>query len=399
MSEPKPPPSPQPTHAAVGRRLTFFVAGLAAALLVGFLAVHLARARAERRLARETLAEASAPPLVDVTTVGSASGPSPLALPGQTAAWYESTIYARVDGYVGSWSADIGDHVKKGQVLATLDTPDLDAQLAAARAKLKAAQAEVEFSKSTFERWKDSPAGVVSEQERESKKADYDSAVAQLGLDQADLERYLALTQFKEVSAPFWGVIIERHIDIGNLVTAGSTSSTTALYRLVQDDPIRVFVDVPQSAAPAIQNGMAAEVTAGSLPGRTFSGTVARSASAISEQTRTLRVEVDLPNKDHQLVSGMYVDVAFALPRTGLIQVPASALIFRSSGPQIAVIRDGKIDFRSVTIARDNGNSVEISSGLSAGEKVALNLGSQGTQGEAVDAQEASEGGESDGQK
>ena len=393
-------PKPQLTgDARVARRMKLFVVCLAAALLAGFIVVHVLRASAERRLERETVDAASAPPVVDVTTVGNAPDSMALNLPGQTAAWYESTIFARVDGYVGNWTADIGDHVSKGQVLATLDTPDLDAQLAAARAKVKAAQALVEFSKSTYERWKDSPNGVVSEQERESKKADFDNAEAQLGLDQADVDRYLALTQFKEVTAPYSGVIVERHIDIGNLVTAGSTASTTALYRIVKDDTIRVFVDVPQSAAQHMKAGMEAHVTASNLPGRTFSGRVTRTADAISEQTRTLRVEVDIPNPSHALVSGMYVDVAFDVPNTGLIQVPASALVFRSSGPQIAVVKDGKIDFRDVRIARDNGSSVEISSGLVAGEKVALNIGSRGTQGETVSAQDVSEGGEGDAQR
>ena len=171
-----------------------------------------------------------------------------MTLPGETAAWYESTIYARVDGYVATWNVDIGDHVKKGQVLATIDTPDLDAKLAAARAKVKASralvvarQADADFAKTTYQRWKDSPKGVVSEQERDAKKAGYDSAVAnlneakaQVGLDQADVDRYTALTQFKQVVAPYDGTITERHIDIGNLVTDGRTN-TTPLYRMVED--------------------------------------------------------------------------------------------------------------------------------------------------------------------
>jgi RND family efflux transporter MFP subunit len=399
MSESNPQNPPQTTDAGVARRLKIFVACVAAALLAGFLIVHFLRARDEHRLERETMAQATAAPVVDVTVAGNGPVSMALTLPGQTAAWFQSTIYARIDGYVGNWTADIGDHVKKGQILATLDSPDLDAQLAAARAKVKAAEALVEFSKSTNERWKNSPNGVVSVQEREAKRADYDSAEAQLGLDQADVDRYLALTQFKQVTAPYSGVIIERHIDIGNLVTAGSTSSTTALYRIVQDDPIRVFVDVPQSAAQFMQNGMAAHISASNLPGKTFAGKLTRTANAIDEQTRTLRVEVDIPNSKHELVSGMYVNVSFAVPNTELIEVPASALIFRASGPQVAVVKDGKIDFREVTIARDFGNSVEISSGLVVGEKVALNFGNQGTQGEAVVAQDVADAGASNAQK
>jgi RND family efflux transporter MFP subunit len=183
----------------------------------------------------------SAPPPVDVVIAKPATAGQDLVLPGQTAAWYETTIYARVNGYVAKWLVDIGDHVKKGQVLATIETPELDAELQAARAQLKASEAQVEarkaeaeFSKTTNERWRDSPKGVVSEQERDAKKADYESsearlyaADAQVALDQSKVDQYSALAEFKQVKAPFDGTITERKIDVGNLVTAGSTSTTT----------------------------------------------------------------------------------------------------------------------------------------------------------------------------
>jgi RND family efflux transporter MFP subunit len=368
-----------------GRMLKRFALSVALILAIGFIIVFALKWAHEEHLDRTTKTETSVEPVVSIITVQKAPESSSLTLPGQTAAWYESIIYARVDGYVGSWNADIGDHVKKDQVLATIDTPDLDAQLAAAKAKLRAAEAQVEFTKSTYERWKNSPTGVVSEQEREAKKADYDSAVAEMGLDQADVNRYMALTQFKQVTAPYDGTITERHIDIGNLVTSGSTANTTSLYRIVQDDPIRVFVDVPQSAAENIKDGLAVHVTANNLPGKIFEGKVTRTADAINEQTRTLHVEVDIPNPDHVLVSGMYVDTAFEVPNQGMLEVPAAALVFRPGGPQIAVIdKDNKVDFHNVVIARDNGNTVEIASGVAAGDKVVLNIGAQITQGQTV---------------
>ena len=192
-----------------------------------------------------------------------------------------STIYARVDGYVATWNVDIGDYVKKGQVLATIETPDLDAKLAAAQAKIKASkalvvarQAEADFAQTTYQRWKDSPKGVVSEQERDAKKAYYDSAVAELneakaqvGLDQADVDHYAALTQFKQVAAPYDGTITERHIDIGNLVSSDSKTNDTPLYRMVKDNTIRVFVDVPQSAADDIKVGSPVKIKASNDPG------------------------------------------------------------------------------------------------------------------------------------
>jgi RND family efflux transporter MFP subunit len=283
--------------------------------------------------------------------------------------------------------------VQKGQVLATIDTPDLDAQLVAAQAKLKAGDALVEFTKTTYDRWRNSPKGVVSEQEREAKKADYDSAIAQMGLDQADVDRYTTLAAFKQVTAPYDGTITERRIDIGNLVTAGSTSNTTSLYRIVQDDPIRVFVDVPQSAASDVKTDLLAHITASNVPNRIFEGKVTRTAEAINEQTRTLHVEVDIANPDHVLVSGMYVDVGFDLPTEGLIQIPAAALVFRSGGPQVAVVdKDNKVGFHKVTIVRDGGNAVEISSGIAAGDKIALNISSQIADGETVEAHESTDG-------
>jgi len=301
---------------------------------------------------------------------------------------------------VAKWSADIGDHVKKGQVLAVIDTPDLDAELGAARAQLAASQAQVEarraeaeFSRSTNERWRDSPKGVVSEQERDAKKADYEAAVArlyaanaQVALDQARVDQYSALTRFKQVTAPFDGTISERKIDVGNLVTAGSTAATTSLYRIVQSDPLRVFVDVPQSvAAELMQPGVPAAVHAPGTPGGVITGKVARSAQAINAQARTMRVEVDVANPAHTLVPGLYVTVAFGLAPKGLVQVPAAALVFRAGGAAVARVgADGKVHFQSVTIARDDGSMVELAGGVSQGDRLVLNIGSQITEGQVV---------------
>jgi len=285
----------------------------------------------------------SAAPPVDVIIARPASVGQDLVLPGQTAAWYETTIYARVSGYVAKWMVDIGDHVKKGQVLAIIETPELDAELSASRAQLKASEAQVsarraeeEFTKTTNERWRDSPKGVVSEQERESKKADYESANArlfaadaQVALDKSKVDQYTALAQFKQVVAPFDGTITERKIDIGNLVTAGSASTTTPLYRIAQTDPLRVFVDVPQSSAGELMKaGVPAEIRSTGSSGDVFTGTITRSAESINAQARTMRVEVDMPNASHALLPGTYVNVAFKLKPRGLVEVPAAALIF-----------------------------------------------------------------------
>ncbi|MGO8945467.1 MAG: efflux RND transporter periplasmic adaptor subunit [Syntrophobacteraceae bacterium] len=388
-----------------GRKLKIFAATVAVVLLVGFFVVHHLKSREQGNLESATSKNASACPIVNVVAAQNSPSSLPLTLPGETAAWYESIIYARVDGYVARWNSDIGDHVQKGQILATIETPELDAQLAAAQAKLKAAQAlvvsrqaDAEFAKTTHERWRDSPKGVVSDWEREAKKAGYDSAVAQLnaaqaqvGLDRADVDRYVALTQFKQVIAPYQGTITERRIDIGNLVTAGSSANTTPLYRMVRDDPIRVFVDVPQSAAGDIKVDTPVQISASNIADRVFDGKVTRTAGAINSKTRTLRVEIDIPNLDHALVPGMYINSIFLVPTTGLVQIPAAALVFRSGGPQVAIVdKDNKVNFNQVVIARDNGNTVEISSGVSSGDAVILNVGSQILEGGTVEAHESS---------
>jgi RND family efflux transporter MFP subunit len=391
---------------ASGRGLKMLAGIFVAVLLIGFIVVQVSKTAHENALERMTLNAAAAPPAVEVITVESAPSSLPLLLPGETAAWYESTIYARVDGYVAKWYADIGDHVKKGQVLATIDTPELDAQLVAVQAKLKAdqslvaaRQAESDFAKETYERWKNSPTGVVSEQERDAKKAGYDSsfaqlaqAKAQLGLDQAEVDRYMALTQFKQVVAPYDGTITERRIDIGNLVTAGSSANTSSLYHMVQDDPVRVFADVPQNAASDLKVGVRAKIAANSMQDRVFDGKITRTSDAINPEARTLRVEVDIANSNHVLVPGMYVDVSFQVPETGLVEVPAAALVFRPSGSVVAVIdKENKVSFHKVAIALDNGNVIEIASGISAGDKIALNISDQIISGQTVEVHESKE--------
>jgi RND family efflux transporter MFP subunit len=385
------------------RILVILAFGAALALGIGFLWVHHRKAASEAQLASMTKQNALDELRVDVVTVGPPPATRSLTLPGETAAWYTTTIYARVNGYVGKWFVDIGDHVKNGQVLATIDTPELDAELDAAKARFKASEAQVlvkqaqlEFAKTTYQRWKNSPKGVVSEQEREDKKAqnavavaELNAAQAQVGRDQAEMDRLTALEGFKQVTAPFDGTIIDRHIDLGNLVTAGSTASTTSLYQIAQDDPIRIFVDAPQStAAQLMPIGTPAIITCNYLPNQRFDGTVTRTARAINPEARTLRVEIDIPNSNRALVSGTYVEVSFKLKSSGLIEIPAAALLFRTKGPQVAVIEDGVVDIKDVSIARDNGNTVEISSGLREGAKVALNLSSQIVAGQKVEVNE-----------
>lgn len=386
--------------AATGERLKRGLKVVVVCLVVAFAVVRGVRFFDSYGLAKAADVATSAPALVDVVEARPVQAAQDLTLPGQTAAWYTSTIYGRVNGYVAKWLADIGDHVHKGQVLATIDTPELDAELLAARAQLQASEAQVlarasdaELARTTHERWRDSPPGVVSDQEREQKHADFDSGVArlkaaeaQVALDKARVDQYTALSEFKKVVAPFAGVITERHIDIGNLVTAGSTSATTPLYQMTQNDPIRVFVDVPQNiAAELMRPSQQVEIRTDTPDSVRVTATVARAAGAINAQARTMRLEVDVPNDKQRLLPGMYVKVAFHLSPKGLVQVPAAALIFRSDGPQVArVDGSGKVEFRKVVIARDDGSMIELAAGVSPGERLALNISSQVKEGDVV---------------
>ena len=390
---------------ATGRRIRFVAVTLVIVLGGAFVLVQQIKGRQESMLATATAARSEEPPPVEVTLVDVAPPTQVLTLPGETRGWYNSTIYARVSGYVASWLVDIGDRVKKDQILATVDTPELDAQLEAAQAQLTASEAEVkvkeaeaDFAKTTYDRWQGSPRGVVSDQEREDKKARYAASIAQLNaakarvnLDHANVDRLTYLTRFKQVTAPFEGIITERHVDIGNLVTAGSTASTTSLYGIAQSEKIRVFANVPQSVISDVGEGLPVEINASEYPNRIFKGKVTRTSKSIDQRARTLRVEVDLPNDDLALLPGMYVQVTFHLNPTSFVQVPASAMLFRAGGPQVAVIDgNGTVKFQDVTIARDNGNFVEIASGLAAGDKVALNISNQIASGDRVTAREES---------
>jgi len=374
-------------------RMKRLITIIGSVLVVGFLIVLGLRLWDAHRLAQETREAENAVRTVDTIVIGVGGTPGSLTLPGQATAWFATTIYGRVSGFVASWQGDIGDRVHKGQTLATIDTPELDAELAAARAQLQAAQADqvarasdAEFARSTNARWRDSPEGVVSDQERDAKLADYNAAVArlkaaqaQVSLQQARVAQFEALARFKQVVAPFDGVISERRIDIGNLVTAGSTSATTPMYQLTQNNPIRVSVDVPQSAAAAVlKPGQVAEVLA-DVPERiSMPVKVSRAAGALNAQARTLRLELDVPNPDGRLLPGMAVKVAFHLDASGLVQVPAAALVFRGSGPEVlSVDPHGRVTFRAVTIARDDGRVVELASGAAAGDRLVLNPSSQ----------------------
>lgn len=326
-----------------------------------------------------------------------------LILPGNIAAWYQAPIYARVSGYLKRWYFDYGAHVKKGQVLAVIDTPDLDAQFAAAKATLNAARARVnvfkakmQFAKTTYARWRDSPEGVVSEQERESKKAGYESAVAQYEAAMADVEsdegvedRLQALEKFRDIVAPFDGVLTARNTDVGDLITAGSgggAGSAPQLFRMADVHEMRVFVQVPQAMSGPIQPGMTAELHLPQYPDRTFKAVVATTAQAINPEARTLLVELHAANPDDLLQPGTYAEVHFDLPpNPHVLTIPTTALVFRESALQVAVVEpNGRVKLKQITLGRDLGNDVRVLGGLAPADRVINNPPDSLVDGEVV---------------
>jgi len=308
-----------------------------------------------------------------------------LVLPGTVQAWYEAPIYARVSGYLKMWNFDYGAHVKKGDVLAEIETPDLDAQLAAALAKLNSAKALVkvreadqQFTESTYERWRDSPKGVVSVQEQEAKQADYNSAlarlnsaVAQVGVDQGEVDRLQALESFKNIVAPFDGIVTARETDIGVLINAGSGTGPE-LFRVADIHMMRVYVQVPQQLSAGIKNGLNAQLHLPQYPNKTFEAAVATTSSAINTSARTLLVELHSANPDREMQPGAYAQVDFELPTDpNVVRIPTSALIFRERGTEVATIGpDDTIELKPITLGRNLGTEVELLSGLTTSDRL-----------------------------
>jgi RND family efflux transporter MFP subunit len=328
---------------------------------------------------------AGATPIVSVMTPKQGVSGLQRTLPGNIRSWYEAPLYARVSGYLKKWYEDYGAHVKKGQLLAEIDAPDLDAELAAADATLKAAEAQVkvreaemEFARTTYDRWRDSPKGVVSEQEQESKKADfatatarYNSATADVGSDQGVVDRLRALEQFKRIVAPFDGVVIARTTDIGDLINAG-VGSAPQLFRVADVHEMRVFVQVPQELSAEIHNGLTADLELPQYPNRTFKGTVATTSEAINEAARTLLVELHADNTDNLLQPGTYAEVHFHLAaKPNIVRIPTNALVFREQGIQVAILgKDNRVELRPAKLGRSLGIDVEVLSGLTVSDRV-----------------------------
>jgi RND family efflux transporter MFP subunit len=312
-----------------------------------------------------------------------------LALPGNTMAFDDTPIYARTSGYLKKWYVDIGQHVTKGELMATIETPELDEQLMVARADLKSAQADLNLANTTSDRYQNLlKSDSVSKQETDVAVSGAAAKRAAMEAAEATVRRLEQLQSFEKIYAPYSGVVTQRNTDIGDLINSGSsTTSNTAkeLFHIASVNELRVFVAVPEIYAPDIHNGDTATLTLDEYPGQTFTGTVARNSSAIDASSRTLNVEVDVSNRDGKLLPGAYVFVHFKIPvQSQRYSVPSNALIFRSEGMQVALVRDGKVHLQRVTIAKDNGKSVEIATGLSSSDSIILNPSDSVSEGQQV---------------
>lgn len=334
----------------------------------------LSRRAQYQALAKET--ETRAIPTVSVVHPIAAADAEDLVLPSTMQAYVESPIYARTSGYLKKWYHDIGTRVRQGELLADIDTPEIDQQLAQSRAELGTAQANQNLSQITATRYEGLlKSDSVSKQEADNASGDLAAKRANTQSAEANVRRLQETESFKHIYAPFSGVITRRNVDLGNLINAGNGGSAQELFALAQTDPIRVFVNVPEVSAPSIRPGLEAYLELQQFPGQKFYGKVARTADSIDLNTRTLLTEVDVPNKTGQLLPGGYAQVHLEVKVAGArLNVPVNALLFRSEGLRAVVVDDNhKTHLQPLTIGRDYGTSLEVLQGLKPTDWIVIN--------------------------
>lgn len=348
--------------------------GMIAAGVLGVVVVTgiISRSKSDADLKQWT--DAQAIPSVTVALPGNKPLNATLELPGRLEAYSRAPIYARVSGYLKSWNADIGAQVTAGQKLAEIEAPDLDQQLLQARADLMNSQAAAKLSAATLARRKTLQASnFVSQQEIDERSADLASKEAQVRAQQANVERLEALANYKNVTAPFDGVVTERNTDVGALINGG-TGSGAAMFVVSDVKKLRLYVNVPQSYLPGIRMGSQASVTVPEYADRTFPATVEASAQSVDISSGTTRMQLSIENPNKELRPGAFANVKINLTRdVQPLSIPSSALIFNSSGLRVATVSSGdKILFKIVTIARDLGREIEIATGLAPDDRIVL---------------------------
>ena len=329
---------------------------------------------------------------VNVVTPKQSDGTGNTLLPGTLRGYVESPIYARATGYLLHWYVDIGARVKQGQLLADLDTPEIDQELAQAVAQRDQINSSLGLAKSSYERWQQlRQRDAVSQQELDERQSTYTQDVANLAAAEANVRRLNQLESFKRIVAPFDGVVTQRNVDVGDLIDAGSGTSRS-LFALAQSDPLRVYVQLPQAYAQNVSVGKDVIVTQAELPGKQFHGSISHISGAIDVPTRSLQIEVRLPNPDGALRPGAYVQVAVPAVAHSDIIVPGNALLFRAEGPRIAVVdSNGVVHLHKVVIAQDLGQTLEIESGIDANDKVIINPSDSIADGDRVQIEQPSD--------
>ena len=357
--------------------VTRWLSGLLVAAIFAGVLIFGIRSRVRAQATLRTVTQQMAVPSVSVVRPKQAAPAQEVVLPGNIQPFISSPIYARTDGYLKKWYFDIGAHVKAGQLLALIETPEVDQQLAQAQATLDTARANLELSRITMERYQ----GLllkhaVAQQDVDNAVGSYNANKAILEADQASVQRYAALVSFEKVYAPFDGIITARNTDIGDLINSGSnTAARTELFHISQTDVFRVYVNVPEEYSQSIKPGeTSSDIALAEFPGRRFPGKLVRTADAINMTTRTLLVEVDVLNPQGPLLSGSYAEVHLKIPgQNTTYLLPVNTLIFRTDSLQVGVVKDGKITITDVIPGHDFGAEIEIVSGLKADDQVVVN--------------------------
>jgi RND family efflux transporter MFP subunit len=364
----------KPHPAKPKRRWLIAVLALVAAAIV-FISGVLPRVKARETVRKET--EQLAIPTVSVVQPKRSAPTQEVVLPANVQPYISSPIFARTNGYLKRWYADIGVHVKKGQLLAEIETPELDQQLQQAKANVATAEANLHLAEITSNRYQGLlKSDSVAQQDTDNAVGAYNADKAVVAADQANVRQLEQLQSFEKIYAPFDGVITVRNTDIGALINSGSAGgSQTALFQIAQPGTLRVYVNVPEAYSQAAKPGLTADLVLSEFPGKTFQGKLVRTSDAIDPATRTLLVEVDVPNPSGTLLSGAYAELHMKLPNTTTVfTLPVNTLLFRQEGLRVAAVTDGKhAQLKQITLGHDFGNEVEVLAGLDGSESIIVN--------------------------
>jgi len=380
------PPSPPVTGKQGRPRKGWLTAVVIVAVFAGLLVSGILQ-RVHTSAALRTETDDMAVPTISVVTPQRAAPSQEIVLPGNVQPYVTAPIFSRTNGYLQAWYFDIGAHVKKGQLLAVIATPEVDQQLGQSRSNLSTAEANLRLAEITKNRYEGLlKSKAVSQQDVDNAVGTYNANKSIVEADQANVKQLEALQSFEKIYAPFDGIITARNTDVGALVDSGSSGGVkTDLFHLSQVDRLRVYVSVPEEYSQAVTSGLSADLTLSEFPGKTFTGKLVRTSEAINYETRTLLAEVDVTNPTGKLLSGSYAEVHFKVPGTATTYiVPVDTLLFRKEGLRVAVVKDNKAQLLPVTPGRDFGDTIEIISGLQGNESVIVSPPDSVVNGEKV---------------